>query len=145
MKKVVFCLTAALALTPVSCGPNKLYPVSGKVTYQGAPAIGAAVFFYRHGADPMSEHMTMGIVQDDGSFEVVCGPLGKGAPPGDYDVVIQWKQVSGQSKGGPRHGPDKLKGRYADPKRPLLHATVEAKTNNLAPFELSDSGRLQKR
>jgi hypothetical protein len=28
----------------------------------------------------MNEHVIMGIVQDDGSFELVCGPLGKGAP-----------------------------------------------------------------
>jgi hypothetical protein len=145
MRKVVFCLTAALALPPASCARNQLYPVSGKVTYRGAPARGAAVFFYRRGADPLNEHMTMGVVQDDGSFELVCGPLGKGAPPGEYDVVIQWKQVSGQIKGGPRHGPDKLQGRYADPKHPRLHATVQAKANSLPPFDLTDDGPLPKR
>jgi len=139
MRKVVFCLAAALALTAVSCGnKNNLYPVSGKVMYQGAPAAGAAVFFYRQGVDPMNEHMTMGLVQEDGSFELVRGSLGKGAPPGEYDVAIEWKQVFGQSKGRPQHGPDKLQGRYADPKHPLLHATVEAKTNDLPPFELTD-------
>jgi hypothetical protein len=138
VRKVVLCLSAALALTAVSCGnKNKLYPVSGKVTYQGAPAPGAAVFFYRQGVDPMNEHLTMGLVQEDGSFELVCGSLGKGAPAGEYDVVIEWKQVSGQSKGRPQHGPDKLKGRYADPRRPLLHAVVKADTNNLPPFELT--------
>jgi len=42
------------------------------------------------------------------------------------------------SKGRPQHGSDILKGRYADPKRPLLHATVEAKANNLPPFQLID-------
>jgi len=146
VSKVVFSLTAALALACASCGnKNKIYPVSGKVAYNGAPASGAAVFFYRHGADPMNEHMVMGLVQEDGSFELVCGSLGKGAPPGEYDVVIEWKQVSGQSKGRPQHGPDKLKGRYADPKHPLLHATVEAKATQLDPFELTDAGPAQKR
>ncbi|MDB5305889.1 MAG: hypothetical protein JWO38_91 [Gemmataceae bacterium] len=146
MRKVLFCLTAALPLTAVSCGnSNNLYPVSGRVTLNGAPATGAAVFFYRQGGDAMNEHMIMGLVQEDGSFELVCGALGKGAPPGEYDVVIEWKPVSGQSKGRPQHGPDKFKGRYADPKHPALRATVEAKANSLPPFELTDAGPLQKR
>jgi hypothetical protein len=86
----------------------------------------------------MNENTIMGIVQEDGSFELVCGSLGKGAPPGDYDVLIEWKPANGQNKGRPQHGPDKLKGRYADRKHPLLQATVEATTTNLPQFELTD-------
>ena len=139
MRKGVICLAAALVLASASCGnKSSIYPVSGRVTYKGSPASGATVVFYRQGGDTMNEHMIMGIVQEDGSFELVCGPLGKGAPPGEYDVVIEWKQVSGQREGRPQHGPDRLNGRYADPKQPVLHATVEAKTNNLPPFELTN-------
>jgi hypothetical protein len=139
VRKVIFCLTGVLALASASCSnKNNLYPVSGKVTYKGSPASGATVFFRRQGGDAMNDHMVMGIVQEDGSFELVCGSLGKGAPPGEYDVLIEWKHVSGQSKGRPLHGPDKLKGRYADPKRPLLYAKIEAKVTNLPPFELTD-------
>jgi|SRR5579883_153278 len=138
MRKAICCLLGVLALTFTSCGRNALYPVTGKVTYKGIPAAGATVFFYRQGGDPLNEHLVMGIVQEDGSFELVCGSLGKGAPPGEYDVVIEWKPVSGQSKGRPQHGPDKLKGRYADPKQPRLHATVKAEPNTLAPFNLAD-------
>jgi hypothetical protein len=136
---IPFCLTAALALTCASCGnKNNLYPVSGKVMVRGVPAAGAAVFFRRPGGDSMNDHLIMGIVQNDGSFEVVCGPLGKGAPPGDYDVLIEWKRVVGQGKGRPQHGPDKLKGRYADPKHPRLHVRIRAERNDLAPFDLTD-------
>jgi len=137
--KFTFCLTAALGLTCASCSnKDNIYPVSGKVTYKGSPASGATVFFNRQGGDSMNEHLTMGIVQEDGSFELVCGSLGKGAPPGDYDVVIEWKQLSGQSKGRPQHGPDKLKGHYADPKRPRFHATIKAERNDLSPFDLTE-------
>jgi hypothetical protein len=139
VRKIVFCLTAGLALACGSCAnKNNLYPVLGKVTYKGSPASGATVFFHRQGGDAMNDHMIMGIVQEDGSFELVCGSLGKGAPPGEYDVLIEWKQVAGQSKGRPQHGSDKLNGRYADPKRPLFHATVEGKATNLPPFELKE-------
>jgi hypothetical protein len=139
VRRVVLCLTAALVLACASCGnKNNIYPVSGKVTYKGSPASGATVFFCPKGGATMNDHMIMGVVQGDGSFELACGSLGKGAPPGEYDVLIEWKQVSGQGKGRPRHGPDKLKGRYADPEHPLLHATVEAKTNDLPPVELTN-------
>lgn len=139
MRAILFCLPATLALACASCGnKNNIYPVSGKVTYKGAPAAGATVFFRRRGGDPLNEHLIMGIVQEDGFFELVCGSLGKGAYPGEYDVLIEWKRVIDQRKGGPRHEPDKLKGRYADPKRPRLHAKVRAEANELPPFELTD-------
>jgi hypothetical protein len=125
-----------------ACGScsNKLgiYPVSGKVTYKGKPAAGAAVFFKRQGGDGMNEHTVMGIVQEDGSFELVCGSLGKGAPAGEYDVLVEWKRVPGQ-KGRPKQAADKLMGRFADPKHPLLHATVERKATILPPIELADT------
>jgi hypothetical protein len=136
MRKVASCLTMALAVACASCGKS-IYPVTGTVTLKGSPVSGATVFFYRQGGNPMNEVAIIGIVQEDGSFELVCGSLGKGAPPGDYDVVIEWKQVSVKGAGRPQRGPDMLKGRYADPKHPLLHATVEANTNELPPFELT--------
>jgi hypothetical protein len=138
VRKITFCLTAALALTSASCGHNRIYPVSGKVMLNGAPAAGAAVFFYRQGADRMNEHMIMGVVQEDGSFELVCGSLGKGAPPGEYDVLIEWRQRSNHAKGATNKAPDRFRGRYADLKRPRLHAVLKAQTNLLPPFELTD-------
>jgi hypothetical protein len=136
VRNTAFCAIAALALVCTSCS-NNIYPVSGRVMYRGSPASGAIVFFQRQGGDSINEPVIMGIVQEDGTFELVCGSLGKGAPPGDYDVLIEWKPVAAQSKGRPQHGPDKLKGRYSDSNNPLFHATVEAKTNNLPPFELT--------
>jgi hypothetical protein len=138
VRKITFCLTVVLALTCVSCGNNKLYPVSGKVMLNGAPAAGAAVFFYRQGADRMNEHMIMGIVQEDGSFELVCGSLGKGAPLGQYDVLIEWRQRSNHAKGATTKAPDRFRGRYADPKHPKLHAVLKPQMNLLPPFELTD-------
>jgi hypothetical protein len=137
VRKTVFCSAAALALICASCSSkNNLCPVSGKVMYKDAPAAGAVVFFHRQRGDLMNEHLIMGLVQDDGSFELVCGPLGKGAPPGEYDVVIEWNVVAGQGRGRTERGPDKLGGRYADPKHPRLQATIKNERNQLAPFVL---------
>jgi hypothetical protein len=135
MKKVVCVLAAALALGCASCGKTDLYPVAGKVTYHGVPAAGATVSFIRQGDETQSDHVILGAVQEDGSFELVCGALGKGAPAGTYDVLVVWRPTGCCCHKG---GSDKLKGRYADPRRPLLHATVDAKTTILPPFELMD-------
>ncbi len=137
MKKCVFYLTAAVALTCTSCG-NGLYSVSGKVTYKGQPAAGAAVFFQRQGADLMNEPMIMGLVQQDGSFSVVCGDKGAGTSrqirrSDRMETVVQSTEGSGRS-----NAPDKLGGRYADPKNPRLHAEIKAATNDLPPFDLTD-------
>jgi hypothetical protein len=146
VSKLILCMTAALLLACASCAnKDNIYPVSGKVTYQGSPASGAAVFFYRQGGDATTEPPIMGIVQQDGSFELICGSLGRGAPPGNYDVLIEWKRVAGKGRRRPQTGPDKLKGRYADRQHPLLYATVEPRATNLAPFELTDAAPGQKR
>ncbi len=137
MRKGWLCIPALLGLACVSCG-NGLYPVSGAVTYKGAPAAGATVFLHRQGGDPLHEPMIMGVVGANGSFTLVCGSQGAGAPRGEYDVLIQWKQASNQVKGRPMKMPDRLKGRYADANRPRLHATVKAQTNRLLPFVLTD-------
>jgi hypothetical protein len=93
MIKMLFCLTALLMLACASCSNRAtIYPVSGKVTYDSHPAAGAAVFFHRHGGDTLNDPMIMGIVMQDGFFELACGSLGKGAPAGEYDVLIEWKQ-----------------------------------------------------
>jgi hypothetical protein len=137
MSKALLCGAAVLTLACASCGKG-LYPVSGSVIHKGSPAAGAAVFFRRQGGDPMNEPTVMGVVRADGSFTLVCGSLGEGAPPGEYDVLIEWKQGPGHARGRGHKGSDRLGGRYADPQRPRLHATVKPQPNHLPPFELTD-------
>jgi hypothetical protein len=139
VSKVVYGWITTVALTCASCGSkNGIYPVAGKVTYQGAPAAGATVFFHRQGGKAINEHMVMGIVRADGTFELVCGSLGKGAPPGTYDVLIEWKPVSRQGPGRAQRAPDRLQGRYADPKSPRFQAAVKTEDNQLAPFDVTE-------
>ncbi len=137
-------LVLALPLTLSSCRDDKgIYPVTGKVNCDGRPADGAALFFFPHGTTKLNDPMIMGIVRPDGTFDLVCGSLGKGAPPGDYDVVIQWRWRLGRN-GASRGASDRLGGRYADPKHPLLHARVEAEANELPPFELTSGSPVPK-
>jgi hypothetical protein len=143
MQKPLFCTMSAvlalalLALACSSCGRSpKLYPVTGKVTVNGTPAAGAAVFLERQGVGGTSEQTIMGIVREDGSFSLVSGPYGEGAPPGEYDVFVDWRHRAMAAKGP--MGTDRLKGHYADRNHPRLHAVVNPEPTKLPPFDLTE-------
>jgi hypothetical protein len=141
VRKLLLYATATLAPACASCAnKDHLYPVSGKVTYNGSPASGAAVYFQGRGGSSDAPPI-VGMVGEDGAFELVCGSLGKGAPPGDYDVLVKWKGTVCNCQGRRRSqvSPDQLNGLYADPQHPLLHATVETGATELPPFELTDA------
>jgi hypothetical protein len=132
-------VTTAFALTCIGCSEaNGLYPVFGKVLYKGAPAVGATVYFHRKAAtDGLAEQRLQGVVADDGSF-TLASPVGTGAKPGEYVVLVEWKEGAGRRKGrSPAlNAPDRLKHRYLDPKKPLLQAEIKPAANHLPPFEI---------
>ena len=138
-KKFLALALAAWAISCTSCGNSAgLYPVAGSVTYRGGPAVGASVTFVKKGAaDPAHDPTAQGTVEEDGSF-TLTGPAGAGLPPGEYAVLVEWKEGAGKKKGRSPglSAPDRLKHKYLDSVKPLLSATVEAKSNRLAPFEL---------
>jgi hypothetical protein len=138
MKCQMACLAVIVSLACASCAKrnSNFYPVTGTVIVNGEPASGATVFLRPQSNDIRSSQTIMGIVADDGTFELVCGSIGKGVPPGEYDVIIEWKQVTGQRNGRPERGPDRLKGRYASPSKSGLHVTISPGSNELDPFEL---------
>ena len=155
IKRVVLVGVAAACTLPVAgCGDSAgLSPVSGKVLYKGEAARGAVVYFQRQGGpDPAHNAVPFGIVGDDGSFSLQSDDLGSGALPGNYAVLIEWRDGSGngvvpvKSQGQTnlvkrsriRSGPDRLKGRYMDISKPLLLVEVKPGSNPLTPFELAD-------
>lgn len=137
MKKPLLFLMAASALLCVSCRHNGLYPVRGKATYKGEPAAGAFVYLVRPNTAAGDDSSIMGVVDEDGTFRMVCDAKGDGAPPGSYAVLIKWP-AAGRNKSLANKVPDRLQGRYADPKNPRWRAEVKAGTNDLPPFELTE-------
>lgn len=144
-------LAAALA----GCGEsNGLYPVYGQLKYKGEPASGATVYFHRQGPGTPSGEVARGVVQTDGSFWLDTGDLGNGAAPGQYAVLVEWREgplrthrldtARSVGKAAARGSKplliadDKLKGRYFDVIHPRLTAEVKAEKNNLPPIELTD-------
>jgi hypothetical protein len=144
--KAIRLVVIGFAFLCASCGQHiGLYPVSGRVTYNGAPAFGAVVFLTRSLAqiedknNPLNRQMLMGVVQQDGSFTIDCGVLGKGAPPGEYDLLVKWVYDHRLGRAPPGVArKDRLNGRFADPGHPRLRAVVKAESNQLPPIELAE-------
>jgi hypothetical protein len=125
------------------------YTVKGKVLYKGEPAAGAVVYFHPERA-PKSPTIPFGIVSDDGGFSLSSDRAGNGCPPGKYAVLVEWRDPAGDGvvpvksagrsdlvkRSRVRSGPDRLKGRYLDISKPLIHAEVLPRPNTLDPFEL---------
>ena len=150
---------AAGSAAAAGCGnPSGFYSVSGKVMYKGEPASGAVVYFHRADAPPSGgKAIPFGIANENGGFNLTCDGVGNGCPPGKYDVLVEWRgkpdataqqprpsQAKGKIKEVAlnrqmaRQGVDRLKGRYFNIAKPLLHAEVLPQPTSLPPFELND-------
>jgi hypothetical protein len=153
IKRWLLMLAAVIgSLVQVGCGnPPGLYPVYGKVLHKGEPAAGAVVYFHHEGPGASAAAaIPFGIVEDDGSFNLTCDNQGNGCPPGKYAVLVEWRDGTGDGvipvkttgkiklvkRSRVRSGPDRLKGRYFDITKPLLHVEVLPQSNPLPPFEL---------
>ena len=125
-----------LLLCSLAVGCNrsaiKLYPVNGKVTYKDQPTEGASVVFQPVEGVTPERPMAYGDAKADGTFQLRT-EHGTGAAAGDYNVLIMWY---GSASGEVLEAKSKLPGKYADPEKPLLKATVKAGPNELETFAL---------
>ena len=134
------CLWLALivaAFLPSACSRSTrkpVFPARGQVLIDGKPAVGATVFFYPVESDPEAI-APYGVVDTNGTFTLTTYLTFDGAPAGEYVVTI--RAPGPPRRGEDEQGPDRLKGRYNDPKTSKLRATIEKKPNELEPFQLT--------
>ena len=151
---MVFALVACALAS--GCGEsNGLYPVHGRLEFKGEPAAGATVTFCpKDGVAASRGLVPRGVVESDGSFWLESGDLGQGAAPGEYTVLVEWRNgplrthrldtAKSVGKAAAREGKplliadDRLKGRYYDIAHPRLSAEVKPGRNDLPPFVLTD-------
>jgi hypothetical protein len=156
----------ALAGSCVSCSGTAegLSSVSGKIVCNGQPASGAVLVFHREsGAEGLPAEVASivpsAIAGADGSFTLESQPVGYGAAPGKYKVLVQWPEGSDEDKlrsntktrtasvAGKKVNvtrrtkldpimPDRLKGRYMDSSKPQFHAEVKPGRTDLGTLEL---------
>ena len=123
------------------CGESNnrvaVYPVRGKVIYRGEPAAGAKVVLYAVEPRDSNTPIPEGEVQEDGAFRLTSYEEGDGAPAGRYKATVVWNEPIPPGMHAESFSPrDRLGGRYSDPNRSGLTATVTEGNNVLEPFEL---------
>jgi hypothetical protein len=130
-------LVGVLSLLP-ACARNKrkaVYPVRGQVLVRDKPAAELFVYFRpvdEADGDPI---IAYGQVDAKGWFDLSTYVAKDGAPAGEYVVTFEWPRQGGPTKED-FQGPDRLNGRYKDPKTSKFHVRVEPKVNELPPFRL---------
>jgi len=136
-RATVAIVVAAVMLVLPACGKGRktCYPVRGRILVDGKPAPDAIVMFHPAFEDP-DRVMPIGQADAEGNFAIPSYINGDGAPVGEYIVTFEWRERSGLLKNN-FEGPDRLKGRYYDPKKSNFRVTVEKKKHELPPFELT--------
>jgi hypothetical protein len=143
-RAVVLTAVALVALCSSSCGSGKrFYPVRGRVTINGKPAEGVQVVLYLVDDPDRKPVQPTAVVQADGSFELKSFVLEDrvvkdGAPAGQYQVSCVWYPPDLQKYVAAMLPlPDRLHGKYSDPKTSGLRAEVLEQPTELPAFELT--------
>lgn len=126
-------LFAAILVMTVaaSCGEEGPYqketiPVSGRILVDGKPP-GSLIQVLAHeegGIDKEHPTVTQGTVAEDGTLSMTTYTTGDGVPPGEYVLTFTWQEFQPFSMN--YGGPDKLNGRYSDPKKSEITLTVKS-------------------
>lgn len=135
----LFATFLAIALV-AGCGDGpSLAKVTGKITVNGKPAVGATLLF--HPVDVKDAPVATGVADNDGKF-TLTSHLNTGASPGNYIITVTWpdpavKPTEAQKiRGDAEPGPDLLKGRYVMKDKSSLTAEITSSTTELPVIEL---------
>lgn len=122
------------------CGSAKVYPVKGRITFEGKSMKGGgSISFMPAGNQPGKAGG--GEIKEDGTYELTTHKPGDGSMTGEFRVVIHQstEREPDATKDGERAGRsvsvvpvvDRIPTIYADPTRSPLTAKVEAKENTI--------------
>jgi hypothetical protein len=119
----------------IGCGEARVpvYPVTGKLIFQGKPPVGARVVLHAANSSGIDEVVPSGAVQSDGTFTITVYEPGDGAPQGDYVATVQWFKVVGDG-GGSAPGPNVLPKKYASPVTSPIKVSVASGPVQIPPI-----------
>lgn len=118
--------------------PNwkETYPVTGEVYVDGSPVAGLKVQCTDlAGLDKENPTLSGALTDDQGKFVISTYESADGMPVGEYVLTFTWGDYNSISRS---FGPDKLKNKFADPKKSEHKFTVEkGKPTDLGRIELT--------
>jgi hypothetical protein len=128
---------AGLGLLTCSCGRKgrkAVYPTRTRVVNaDGKPVAGATVVFHPLDAPDDARHKPAGTSDADGNVALTTYVANDGAPAGEYAVTVEWRPAP---KGPADDPPDRLNGKFRDPKTSPFKASVKKEPNELPPIKL---------
>lgn len=119
-------------------GPVVPQRVSGKVYYDGKPAVGVKVYFIPTDAPmlPRIPHNPLGVTGPDGAFTLTTFKDGDGAAEGGYQVVFTWPpDETKKSESDEATEADRLLGWY-DGTHSTIYVRIKAGSNEIPTFNL---------
>ena len=129
----------------VGCTPSATGPVTTKGTVKtksGRPCDNALVVFHPLEKNRLNDPKPVGKTDNNGSFMLTTLAENDGALPGDYAITVVWpgqdvksSKMSLTGEGG-APGTDQLKGKFGNPSKPLLKATIPSKGGTELAFEV---------
>lgn len=133
MKKIIenaLQLISVISLIAISgCGDSgrvPVYPVRGKVTLDGQPAVGAFVKFKMiNGTGQTKWMMPQGTTASDGTFSLDTYEIGDGVPEGKYNVFINWPTPEDGVETTAPESLDFIREKYANREDPQLQVEIK--------------------
>ena len=115
----------------------KLTPVTGVILIDGKPVEQVAIRCRpATKSDDLLKNIGQAYTDKDGKFEISVMKSGDGLPPGKYMLLVEWGELNLISM--QYGGPDKLNGKYNDPKKPQITFEVVAdKPTDLGELKLT--------
>jgi hypothetical protein len=134
-----FPLFAVFLLSATGCWLPRLdrattYPVSGRLFIRGVPAVNARIELRAVDDKELDLLRPHAIAQADGLFRLTTFATDDGAPPGRYALTVTWPAPP--KKRFDPEGPDRLKGRFADPRRPMSTVLITPGDNELGRLDI---------
>lgn len=140
VKLAIVATIACLLLS--ACGKEQVarketFPVKGEVYVDGQPADGLAVTCHNvAGLDKEQPTSSSAFTDSQGKFEISTYESADGVPEGEYVLTFMWGKWNTISM--TYGGPDKLNGRYDDPKTSEFKVSVQkGKPTDLGRIELT--------
>jgi hypothetical protein len=132
---ILSCVGLAIFLTSCSGKSRKpVFPVHGQVfDKDNKPAVGALVIFHPTDNSDPNTVKPLARVDEKGNFTLTTYEKNDGGPEGEYAITIQWRLPPANPFGGEKEGPDRLKGRYNDPKTSTLKFKIANQPDNIVP------------
>ncbi|MGV3484613.1 MAG: hypothetical protein ACO1RT_09370 [Planctomycetaceae bacterium] len=132
-------MTIALACLSGCRDSDSLHtvPVEGRVMFLDAPVKEAQLVFHAVGAAPDMPHRPLAVTDDEGKFKLTTSEPFDGAPPGEYIVTVEQRELQQVGEEWVRTGRNLLPSRYSQPNTsPLRHVVSETPTAPIL-FELT--------